>query len=341
MKMGVSMSCGSPVRMTKPRNSEAALASLGNIEFITLSAIKDHAIERLADLARARPQKFVLALVESGSIVVTQRGRRCQLEEGQYALFDCSAGIAVAGIEAYKVLAIFVPSFALNARLRNIPMIAAQPFAWTGSAWRIAANLVRSLASEIKHIPVPLTYGYASQVLELLSVAVEADWHLSTEFSGRGALLKRCAAYVKCNVADYSLDPQKIASAMRISVRYLHKVFEESGESVCEFLRSTRLEASKAELADPQKASTQIREIARRVGFRSQAHFAAAFKSRYGVSATEWRKTAIKQQAAEEAVLTPSRPAKFQRSGVAMSLPIDAVKRTELSAARIFTATGA
>jgi AraC-like DNA-binding protein len=118
-------------------------------------------------------------------------------------------------------------------------------------------------------------------------------------------------------------------------------VFEESGESVCEFLRSTRLEASKAELADPQKASTQIREIARRVGFRSQAHFAAAFKSRYGVSATEWRKTAIKQQAGEEALLTPSHSTNFQQSGVDMSLPIDVVKRTELSAAHIFTATGA
>jgi AraC-like DNA-binding protein len=341
MKMGVSMSFGSPVRMTKPKSSEAPIASLGNVEFITLSAIKDHAIERLADLACARPQRFVFALVESGSIVVTQRGRRCQLEEGQYALFDCSAGIAVAGIEAYKVLAIFVPSFALNARLRNVPMIVAQPFAWTASAWRIAANLVRSLTSEIKQIPVSLTYGYASQVVELLSVAVEADWHLSSEFSGRAALLKRCTAYVKCNVADSSLDPQKIADAMRISVRYLHKVFEESGESVCEFLRSTRLEASKAELADPQKASTQIREIARRVGFRSQAHFAAAFKCRYGVSATEWRKAAIKQQAAEESLLTPSRASKYRQSNVAASLPIDAVKRTELPASRIFAATGA
>jgi AraC-like DNA-binding protein len=53
-----------------------------------------------------------------------------------------------------------------------------------------------------------------------------------------------------------------------------------------------RLETSKLALADPQMASIQIREIARRVGFRSQAHFAAAFKSRYGISASEWRKTA-------------------------------------------------
>jgi AraC-like DNA-binding protein len=298
--MAVSALYRSPVHVIQATGAPAApVAHLGSVDVVTLSLEKSQAVEQLGDLAYARADKFVLILVETGAIAATLRGRDCRLQEGQCALFDCSAAVSFSGAGNYKILAIFIPSFLLQARLRNIPMILAQPLACTGSPWRIASNLVRTLANEVKHIPVPMAYGYANQVVELVSVAVEAGAQISSEFNGRSAIFRRCAAYMKSHLADCSLGPNEIAEAMGISVRYLHKVFRASGESVCDYLRLTRLETSKLELADPRKASLQIREIAHRVGFRSQAHFAATFKSRYGVSATEWRRAAMQALAAD------------------------------------------
>ncbi|SED72627.1 AraC-type DNA-binding protein [Rhizobiales bacterium GAS191] len=282
-----------------PKAPLISVANLGSVELVTLSQETSTSIEQLTELAYARANKFVLVLVENGSISAAQRGRQCRLEAGQYAFFDCSNAIRFAAIGDYKLLGIFIPGFLLQARLRNMPAIVAQPLACTGSPWRIAANLVRMLTNEIRHIPAPTAYCYANQVVELVCVAVEADTQSSFDFTGRNAIFRRCAAYVKSHLADCSLDPNMIADAMGISVRYLHKVFQESGESVCEYLRSARLETSRLVLADPQKASIQIREIAHRVGFRSQAHFAAAFKSRYGISATTWRRTASEKLAAD------------------------------------------
>jgi len=297
--MAVSTVLRSPIQKMIPRAPLAPIANLGSVELVTLSLDKAHTIEQLAELAYTRADKFILLLIESGSISVTQRGRQCRLQENQYALFDCANPVGFAGAGDYKVLGIFIPRFLLQARLRNAQTIAAQPLPCTGSPWRIASNLLRMLASEIRHIPVPMAYGYANQVVEMVSIAVEADTQLSGDLSGRHAIFRRCAAYVKSHMADGSLAPNKIADAMGISVRYLHKVFQESGESVCEYLRSARLETSRLELADPQKASVQIREIAHRVGFHSQAHFAAAFKQRYGISATEWRRTALQKLGAD------------------------------------------
>jgi AraC-like DNA-binding protein len=307
--MAISALYRSPTLKPLPRVPLIPVANLGSVELVTFSLDKSHAIEQLTELAYTRADKFVLVLVESGSISVTQRGRQCRLQEGQYALFDCSNAVGFAGIGDYKVLGIFIPSFLLQARLRNVPTIVAQPLACTGSPWRIVSNLARMLANEIRHIPVSMAYGYANQMVEMVSVALEADTQSSSDFTGRNAIFKRCAAYVKCHLADCTLDPNKIADAMGISVRYLHKVFQESGESVCEYLRSTRLETSRLELADPQKASIQIREIAHRVGFRSQAHFAAAFKQRYGISATEWRKASVRELASD-----PVRTAHFAQA---------------------------
>ncbi|MHC2518935.1 helix-turn-helix domain-containing protein [Bradyrhizobium diazoefficiens] len=291
--MDIGLNHISSVQNAPLKQPTAPIVNLGGIELLTVSSDHHATIAEIGELARERNDKFILMLVDGGSVQIAQRGRRCRIERSQYALFDCSAGITVVEHQDVRLLCVFIPHFQLHARLRNIPAIVAQKFAATGSPWRIAANLARALSKEIKHIPLPLTYTYAGQLVETVSIAIETDLRLS-DFSAREALFRRCASFVRNNLADRSLDPQKIADAMRISVRYLHKVFEQSGESVCEFLRATRLEASKLELADPQKASIQIREIAHRVGFRSQAHFAAAFKSRYGVSATEWRRTSMR-----------------------------------------------
>jgi hypothetical protein len=183
----------------------------------------------------ARAKKLMLIRVESGTISITQNGRLRRLQTGQYAFFGCGSAIRLAAVGEYQLLSIFIPTFLLEARLRNMQAIIAQPFASTSSPWRIAANLVRLLANEIRHIPAPMAYGYANQVVELVSVAVEADAQCAFDSGGRNAIFKRCAAFVKGHLADSSLDPNKIADAMGISVRYLHKVFQESDESVCEY----------------------------------------------------------------------------------------------------------
>lgn len=280
-----------------PRSQKVPVTLLGNVELVTLTVEKAQSVEQLGDLAYTRADRFLLLLVEAGSIAVKQGGRRCALEKNQYALFDCSHNLEFEGSGDYSAIGVFVPASLLQARLRHAPSLVAQPITCGGSPWRIASNHLKLLVSEVRHMPMPMAYGYGTHVIELVSIAVEADTQSVADPSGRNAIFRRCAAYVKANAADPALGPNRIAEAMGISVRYLHKVFHESGETVCEFTRLTRLDIAHKDLADPQKANVQIREIAYRVGFRSQAHFAAAFKQRYGVSATEWRRAALQQLA--------------------------------------------
>lgn len=279
------------------RSPKLPVTMLGNVELVTLTLEKAQSVEQLAELAYTRADRFLLLLVENGAIAVKHRGRRFTLERSQYVLLDCAHSLEFTASGEYSILGIFIPASLLQARLRHVPALIAQPITCSGSPWRIASNQLKLLLSEIRHIPMPMAYGYGSQVIELVSIAVEADTQSTIDPSGRHAIFRRCAAYVKANAADPALGPNKIADAMGISVRYLHKIFHESDETVCEFMRANRLEVARKELADPQKAHVQIREIAYRVGFRSQAHFAAAFKQRYGLSATEWRRSAGRELA--------------------------------------------
>ena len=264
--------------------------TLGDVELISIATRKPDMIAHMGGICTARSDKVALIFAEHGQVSIAQNGRLMSLREGQYAIYDCRWPMRFSGNDETGLMVILSPSFQLQSRLRNLPRMLAQPFPCEDLPWRVAKGLLKTLVNEIRFVPAQLAYSYANQVIETVSVAIEADSHDIFGTSGRSALFKRCAAYIKSHISDSQLDPNKISDAMGISVRYLHKVFQESGETVCEYLRTTRLEIAKTELADPQKSALQIREIAHRVGFRSQAHFAAAFKNRFGVSASEWRK---------------------------------------------------
>ena len=51
--------------------------------------------------------------------------------------------------------------------------------------------------------------------------------------------------------ATRDLDPEEIARASFISTRYLHKLFEAEGTSVCRWIRASRLERCRRDLLDP------------------------------------------------------------------------------------------
>ncbi len=81
-----------------------------------------------------------------------------------------------------------------------------------------------------------------------------------------------------------ALDPARIADAHGISVRHVHRLFHESGDTVAAAIRRERLDRCRADLEDPHQRARSITEIALRWGFNDSAHFSRAFRARFGVS---------------------------------------------------------
>ena len=75
-------------------------------------------------------------------------------------------------------------------------------------------------------------------------------------------------------------------------MRYLHKIFHGSGESVGDYVRRVRLAHSYDDLTDLRKRHVKIKEIAFRCGFKNLTHFSDAFKDFHGLSPSEVRRGA-------------------------------------------------
>ncbi|MBE7190742.1 helix-turn-helix domain-containing protein, partial [Jatrophihabitans endophyticus] len=79
-----------------------------------------------------------------------------------------------------------------------------------------------------------------------------------------------------------------IAAALGVSLRYLHRAFDDKEATVARHLRERRLEQVAAALRTANRQPA-LQSIASRFGFTGQDQLARAFRRRYGMSMTEYR----------------------------------------------------
>jgi AraC-like DNA-binding protein len=72
-------------------------------------------------------------------------------------------------------------------------------------------------------------------------------------------------------------------------VRYLHKLFQNDGTTVSQWVRQRRLNVSRQELGRTSNRRLTVAAVARRLGFISPSHFSRVFRDAYGMSPSEWQ----------------------------------------------------
>jgi AraC-like DNA-binding protein len=267
----------------------------GNLDFSRIISSSEFTERTSRHVRKDGRDHFVLVNVHNGVVRLKQRGRDREIPTGAFALFDLNSPWTWEHADATEIINITMPGFMLRSRLRTVDQLVCIPSDGRTGLWGITSDLMRSLSEQLGSIPSPAAYSYSSHLVELIALAFEAGATDALESNNgpvRSALRRRCLGFMRANLADQELDPEKISDSMGISVRYLHRIFQEESDTVCASLRDLRLEAAHQALANPANGRLPISEIALRTGFKSAAHFAAAFKGKYGLSATEWRRNA-------------------------------------------------
>ena len=265
---------------------------LGNLDFSRITSSSEFTERTSRHVRKDGRDGFVLVNVRNGVVQLKQRGRDREIPTGAFALFDLNSPWTWEHVRQTEIINLTIPAFMLRSRLRTVDQLVCIPTDGKTGLWGITSDLMRSLSEQLASVTSPAAYSYSSHLVELIALALEAgdiDLLESENTSVRTALRRRCIGFMRANLADQALDPERISSSMGISVRYLHRVFQDESETVCASLRELRLDAAHKALATPANGRIAISEIALRSGFKSPAHFAAAFKGKYGISATEWR----------------------------------------------------
>ncbi len=155
-------------------------------------------------------------------------------------------------------------------------------------ATRLLHDLLTGLATAAETPPRP---GATLEVLTAATVMMLDEGALANhETATQGAArLAAIHEHLRLYYPDPRLTPAKTADALQISVRYLHKLMIQSGRSYREELTRLRLEACRAALADPFRASETIAEIAFSAGFNDLSQFNRHFRAAFGITPSSVR----------------------------------------------------
>jgi AraC-like DNA-binding protein len=152
-----------------------------------------------------------------------------------------------------------------------------------------AGLLAGLLGSALRSAPAldgRLAMSVADAAVGLLAEALPG--RRSAEPSPDAAWL-RITAYVRANLRDPDLTPERMAAAGYVSLRTLYALFAERGEAPARFVRGRRLAAACREL-QRRGTGVSVAEVAHGWGFRDQATFSRAFRAAYGTTPDEARR---------------------------------------------------
>ncbi len=85
------------------------------------------------------------------------------------------------------------------------------------------------------------------------------------------------------------LSVEFISAALNLSIRYVHRLFEQEELPLMRWVMRQRLERAHEQLAQPDSCHLSIAQIAYAWGFSDQAHFSRSFRKEFGHSPREAR----------------------------------------------------
>jgi AraC-like DNA-binding protein len=230
-----------------------------------------------------------LEMVTSGNVRAEQGGGTAVLGPGDLMLIDPVRPVRFATTATTSVT-MMVPRSALRLTAGDADRLAALRIPGDRGPAALVTALVRDMARSLGDFREREAQRSADAVIELIAVALSArlgdERRAGPDLGGRpdhdDALRTRITGFIEAQLGNRALGPAMVAVAHHISLRRLHKLFEEQPLTVAALIRWRRLERSRADLA----AGRGVAAVAARWGFADPAHFSRLFKATYGHNAS-------------------------------------------------------
>jgi AraC-like DNA-binding protein len=237
---------------------------------------------RSRDLLADGNDDFVLVISASGRTVVSQDRQELALGEQEATLWSAAeiGGFTRTLPDHYSALCV-----------RRASIIALAPYADAALMRRIPRSsstlqLLNRYLSLLQNSYVPPKPQVAPllvrQIYELVAATIAETNKVARHDSLRRARLEAIRADILANLSRVRLSPKTIAKRHGVTARYVHILFEETGQTFCNFVEEERMRRAISLLTDPASSAVRIADVALQVGYAEHSTFHRAFRRRFG-----------------------------------------------------------
>lgn len=233
---------------------------------------------------------YKLILLRKGKATIELGDRRFALRPGDWSLYDPRVAYSIDVPEAISLMVVQVPRALLQGIA--VPQLHTCEFETSGGTGLSAVfgSFLGSMAGQLDAMPDGAGAAVSETIVSLLGSTLVTERDPRTRASLQAVMRQRVCQYIHQHLSEPALCIDRIAADLRCSKRYLHQVFEDSGDTLERYLWAQRLARSKALLISGEAQSVPISEVATASGFRSNAHFCRLFKHHFGLTPTDFRR---------------------------------------------------
>jgi AraC-like DNA-binding protein len=280
-----------------PFRGEVLASTLGDIQLTLVRAGGQLVVRDRRMIAKGDADCYKVGLQTRGDWRISQDGRVATLAPGDLAVWDCGRPYTLTFAGSYQGIILMLPRGQLRIPADAMGRVTATRISGRDAVGSLVSPFLVQLAKNVAAAETPDTVvnqRLACNTLDLLITLFSDRLGQPPEDLDpiRRSVLVSVRRWIELHLDSPALDPETIARANHMSVRYLHQLFHDQGTTVSRWVKERRLERCLSDLDDPALANRGISGIAARWGFTDAAYFSRAFKDAYGRSPREYRSRA-------------------------------------------------
>ncbi|WP_404713799.1 helix-turn-helix domain-containing protein [Sphingomonas sp. MMS24-J13] len=229
-----------------------------------------------------------LQIQQSGRSLNRVGGRICDLDEGDFLLYDPSDETHHEYDRQVEFLFVRLPLSKVEQRLPHLRQAVGLKKSGKGGPAALFSHFLRSAWREFNDGDQGAWVHAVDDVIwSMLDLAYASE---RPEAGGRQGESRRRALFqvIADNLCDPDLSVHHIAKALGVSVRYVQMMFAQMATTPSAYIQNQRLDLAGARLLR-EGARCSITGVAFDVGFNDLSSFCRAFRRRFNVSPREYR----------------------------------------------------
>lgn len=281
-------------RSTGDGDFAGSLASreVGDLCLSLVEANRHAARHGRPEVVRTHGDYLLLSMQIEGRALLEQAGEIAEVGPGQFIAYDSRQDYQWVIPEHFRQLVLRVPGERLRQRIATPMRAMTRAFDCQTGIGRIAFNHFMSLFEQAGNLAGEASSCVLDSSLELIAGTLACAGDDSGARSKLQSLhLRQAYAFIDEQIHNPDLSPETIATHLRISVRYLHSLFQGEDHSVSRHILRKRLAGCARSLKNPRLTGRSISELAFAWGFNNSAHFTRVFRGEFGLSPREYRQS--------------------------------------------------
>jgi AraC-like DNA-binding protein len=280
-----------------PFNAELVSSGVGDLQLSRVIAASHSVARTRPTIRRDDPEMIKVSVLLHGTAWISQDGRAAVLADGDLTMYDTSRPytLMLDGHQQHRMAVIMFPGSLLGIPADMLRRLTATRVSGREGLGSLVSPFLSRLADSTDGGSLVLSSRLGQNVLALLETVFRERLDLGPAAAERVSTerLLTIKAWLDRHLDQPELTPETVAVAHHISLRYLHKLFEEEQTTVSRWIKHRRLEGCRRDLADPSLLRLTVTAVAARWGMLDPAAFSRSFRAAYGLSPREYRARAL------------------------------------------------